>query len=75
MLKFLGRLSSENLSIIAHVVGSGVGEGKGSLRLQCSYFKDTFKLQLLHEWGLFNTAVYVVYKLSPYLKHLVHLDV
>lgn len=36
-------LSSANLSIIAHVVGRGAGEGKGGFRLQCSCFKDTFR--------------------------------
>ena len=44
VLKFPERLSSENLSIIAHWVGGERRERMVSLRLECSYFEDTFRL-------------------------------
>ena len=55
------------LSIIAHWVSD---------RPECSYFEDILKLELLlHVCSLFKTVLYIVDKLSPYLKHLAWLDV
>lgn len=50
-------------------------KGKMVLGYNVRISKTLSDYKLLNVCSLFKTAVYIVDKLSPFLKHLVHLDV